>query len=165
MAKELNKFTLSAIAIIGLIAVVLVGMAITAGFSKELRTSTTILDVNTTVTASLEAANTSTVLSSFPFIQSMSVCSNSSGGDILFAANYTVGEGNADGGTITLKQSAKSWEGNGLNCSSMVYLADSTGQIAADKFTTGLGIFGTFSVIIILAIVGKAIISLFKRKD
>ncbi len=165
MATELNKFMLSAIAIIVLIAVVLIGMAVTAAFSKELRTSTTISDVNTTVTASLEAANTSTVLSGFPFIQSMSICSNSSNGIILPAANYTVNEGGASGGTITLKQVSASWEGYGLNCSSMVYLADSGGQAVADKFTTGLGIFGTFSVIIILAIVGKAIISLFKRKD
>ena len=35
----------------------------------------------------------------------------------------------------------------------------------ADKFITGLAIFGTFSTIIILAIIGKAIIGLFKRVD
>ena len=33
----------------------------------------------------------------------------------------------------------------------------------ADKFITGLAIFGTFSTIIILAIIGKAIIGLFKK--
>ena len=35
----------------------------------------------------------------------------------------------------------------------------------ADKFITGLAIFGTFSTIIILAIIGKAIIGLFKGVD
>jgi len=35
----------------------------------------------------------------------------------------------------------------------------------ADRFITGLAIFGTFSTIIILAIIGKAIIGLFKRTD
>ncbi len=35
----------------------------------------------------------------------------------------------------------------------------------ATKFITGLAIFGTFSTIIILAIIGKAIIGLFKRVD
>ncbi len=35
----------------------------------------------------------------------------------------------------------------------------------ATKFITGLAIFGTFSTIIILAIIGKAIIGLFKRSD
>ncbi|KKN62134.1 hypothetical protein LCGC14_0515100 [marine sediment metagenome] len=35
----------------------------------------------------------------------------------------------------------------------------------ATKFITGLAIFGTFSTIIILAIIGKAIIGLFKRTD
>ena len=35
----------------------------------------------------------------------------------------------------------------------------------ADKFITGLAIFGTFSTIIILAIIGKAIIGLFKKSE
>ncbi len=35
----------------------------------------------------------------------------------------------------------------------------------ATKFITGLAIFGTFSTIIILAIIGKVIIGLFKRAD
>ena len=35
----------------------------------------------------------------------------------------------------------------------------------ADNFITGLAIFGTFSTIIILAIIGKAIIGLFKGLD
>ena len=35
----------------------------------------------------------------------------------------------------------------------------------ATKFITGLAIFGTFSTIIILAIIGKVIIGLFKRSD
>ena len=35
----------------------------------------------------------------------------------------------------------------------------------ATKFITGLAIFGTFSTIIILAIIGKAIIGLFKRTE
>ena len=35
----------------------------------------------------------------------------------------------------------------------------------ATKFITGLAIFGTFSTIIILAIIGKTIIGLFKRVD
>ncbi len=35
----------------------------------------------------------------------------------------------------------------------------------ADKFITGLAIFGTFSTIIILAIIGKVIIGLFKKVD
>ncbi len=165
MAKELNKFVLSAIAIIGLTVIVLVGMAIAANYSKVLRTTTTISGINTTVTASLEANGTQTVLNDFPFIQEMSGCSNSSGGDFLEATNYTVSEGDADGGLIILDDSATLWEGTGLNCSSLQYLANSDGQASADKFKDGLGTFGTFAVILILAIVGKAIIGLFRRKD
>ncbi len=165
MAKELNKFVLSAIAIIGLTVVILVGMAVSANYSKVLRTSTTISGVNTTVTDSLEANGTATILSSHPFVQSISVCSNSSDGNALPTANFSLGEGDKNGGTIELLATSSAWEGFGLNCSELVYLADSDGQSAADKFTTGLGTFGTFAVIIILAIIGKAIVGLFKRKD
>jgi len=165
MAKELNNFVLSAIAIIGLTVIVLTGMAVSANYSKVLRTTTTITGVNTTVTDSLEANGTATIMSDYPFVQSMSICSNSSDGTFLPAANYTVSEGDKNGGIITLEDGSSTWEGTGLNCSELVYLANSAGQSAADKFTTGLGAFGTFAVIIILAIVGKAIIGLFKRKE
>ena len=167
MAKELNKFMLSAIAIIGLTVIVLVGIAISTAFSKELRTTTTITNINTTVTTSLSAANSTTTLTGFPFVQSLSGCMNATAesSQLLPNANFTLSEGVASGGTITLLQPSASWEGTALNCSDIEYLADSSGQASADKFSTGLGIFGTFSVIIILALVGKAIISLFRKKD
>ena len=167
MVKELNKFILSAIAIIGLTVIVLVGMAVSIQFSRVLRTTTTLIGINTTVTTSLEPENVPTVLSGLPFLQELSGCSNSTSGTVLPAANFTIAEGDANGGTITLTEDGanNSWGGVSLNCSSIQYLADSDGQAAADKFTTGLGTFGTFAVILILAIVGKAIIGLFKRKD
>ena len=167
MAKELNKFMLSAIAIIGLIVIVLVGIAITTAFSKELRIPTIFNDTASITVDTLSAPNTSNAVGStgeFPFLQELTGCLNQSS-NALSTTYYTVGEGNKDGGTLTLNQNGIDFTGSTLNCSSVDYLANSDGQIAADKFSTGLGIFGTFSVIIILAIVGKAIISLFRKKD
>ncbi len=161
MGKELNGFLLSAILIVSLAAIVLTGMAVTQGFSLALRKTITTGD-NVTVVASLEASNVSNRISAYPFIQSMSGCSNASDGTVLPTANYTVGEGDKTGGTIAVRSD---WAGTALNCSSIVNLADTNAQASADKFTTGLAIFGTFSVILILAIVGKAIIGLFRKKD
>ena len=171
MATELNKFTLSAITIIGLTVIVLIGIAITASFSKELRTPTTINASNVVAVASLAAPNTSnTLVTTYPFLQELTLCGNisnlsSAEGGLLLTTYYSISEGDKDGGTITLNQDGLVWEGVSINCSNIGYLANSDGQSAADKFSTGLGAFGTFAVIIILAIVGKAIISLFKKKD
>ena len=169
MAKELNKFALSAIAIIALTVIVLVGIAISTAFSKELRTPTTTNASDVVAVASLAAPNTSnTLVTTYPFLQELTLCGNStelSTSNLLSTSYYTISEGDKDGGTITLNQDGLAWEGESINCSNIEYLANSDGQAAADKFTTGLATFGTFTVIIILAIVGKAIIGLFGKKD
>ena len=41
----------------------------------------------------------------------------------------------------------------------------STGNDSADKFIAGLAIFGTFMAVIVLAIVGKIIIGLFRKSS
>ncbi|KKN62135.1 hypothetical protein LCGC14_0515110 [marine sediment metagenome] len=171
MAKELNKFTVSAILIITLIIIVLVGMAISANYSKVLRKQTALNVSSLGIITSLAAPNTSNAVGSagtYPFLKGLTLCGNSTelnASNLLPTNFYTVDEGNVEGGTITLNQDGVAWEGVGLNCSNLVYLADSDGQAAADTFTTGLAIFGTFSTIIILTLIGKAIISLFKRSD
>ncbi len=168
MAKELNKFILSAIAIVGLTVIVLVGIAVSSNFSKVLRTQTTInasLDatlVTLVINSSVAVGSTGT----YPFLQSLTDCVN--GTDTRGALSesfYTLSEGDKNGGLITLIQAGVEWDGIDINCSSLGYLANSDGQSAADKFSTGLGVFGTFTVILVLAIVGKAIIGLFRKKD
>ncbi len=170
MVKELNKFMLSAISIISLTAIVLIGIAISTAFSKELRTTTTI---NASLDAELATLliNTSVAVGTsgtYPFLQELTGCVNSTVDlNELSTTLYTIGEGNTGGGTIFLNQDGfvAGWNGTEINCSNLNYLANSGGQAVADKFSDGLGIFGTFAVIIILAIVGKAIISLFRKKD
>ncbi len=169
MAEELKKFGLSAIAIISLTVIVLIGIAISTAFSKELRMPTTVNTTDTTTTSLLTLTSNISVsvgsTGTYPFLQGLTGCENSTR-DVLPTASYTIAEGNKDGGTIFfLNTDANNWNNTAINCTSLEYLANSDGQSAADKFSTGLGAFGTFAVIIILAIVGQAIIALFKRKD
>ena len=127
MAKELNKFMLSAIAIIGLTVIVLVGIAISTAFSKELRTPTTTNASDIVAVASLAAPNTSnTLVTTYPFLQELTLCGNDTAlgtGNLLPTSYYSVGEGDKDGGTITLNQDGLAWEGESINCSNLEYLA------------------------------------------
>ena len=173
MVKELNKFILSAIAIIGLTVIVLVGIAVTTNYSKVLRTDT-LVNKNDTLLATLvvnQSIRIGATAGDFPFLQSLSGCINSTGAagaeNELSASDFTIEEGNKDGGfiAITGTKGGDFWNNTAINCTSVGYLAGTGGQIAADKFSTGLGVFGTFAVILILAIIGKAIIGLFKKID
>ncbi len=177
MPKELNKFVIGGIAIIILAIIVLVGTAVVSNFSKVLRTDTTVNASSTAVVTTLAAPNSSNLIGTagtYPFLQSLTLCGNttnitnpSSSNQTFFLDEsfYSITEGTTDGGYITLNQDGLVWAGATLNCSSVGYLADSNAQGVADNFSTGLAVFGTFAVIIVLAIVGKAIIALFRKND
>ncbi len=161
----------AAVALILLAIVTLVGIAITREYSVVLRSSTTVNASDEILVASLNAPNTSNSVGStgtYPFLQTLTGCANST---TSFALNplptsfYSIGEGDSDGGSITLNQDGIKWTGLGINCSSLTYLAGTTAQISADTFIVALSIFGTFASVIVLALVGKAIINLFKKKD
>lgn len=169
MGNVLNKLSLSAIILVALTITVLVGIALTESYSKVLRTTTTFNASDTTVVASLAAPNSSNEVGStgtYPFLQELTGCVNgTNASDALSVDFYSIGEGSADGGVITLNQDGLAWEGDAINCTTLEYLADSDAQDSADKFTLGLAIFGTFAGILVLAIVGKAIVGLFKKKE
>ena len=172
MAKEINKFVISAIAIVILTAIVLVGISVSTTFSKVLRLETPTNASTSVAVATLAAPNTSNEVGSsgtWPFLQSLTLCGNgtdrNSTHNLLSESFYSISEGTTTGGTITLNQDGLDWAGESINCSGLTYLADTDAQAVADKFSTGLATFGTFTVILVLAIVGKAIIGLFKKKD
>ena len=167
MVKELNKFLLSAIAIIGLAIIVLIGIAVSTTFSKVLRSETTVNGSSTEMSLEINSSVAVGASGVFPFLQTLSGCVNASnnGTTALSDSFFVIGEGNADGGSMTLNQDGLAWDSTGVNCTTLGYLASTSGQVAADRFTTGLGTFGVFAVILVLAIVGKAIIRTFKRKD
>lgn len=157
---QMAKF---AIAVITIAAIVLAGMAITAQYSQVLRTPTTANESDTNTVASLAAVNTSQTLTSYPFLQDLDDCVNSTNASlpITKTTDYTFKAGSASGGTMALTDTGSDWVGSAINCSTISYLADSTAQGFADSFTSGLAIFGTFIAIIVLSLVGKVIVSIF----
>lgn len=154
----------SAIAVVVLAVIVIMSIAVLEGFSEELRDDAT--GTNVEVIATLAAVNVSAdIISTFPFAQTITSCVNSTGSDVA-AVNYTfvVGDIPRSGvGTVTLVDGSDGGLiGDSLNCT-ITYKADTTEQAAADDFVTGLGVFGTFIGIIVLAIVAIIVIGIFVR--
>ena len=166
MAKNpFENMIVQAALVIALTAIVLTGLAFTGAFSKELRTETTpVADVTSTALFNGTPVRIGTS-GQYPFLQGAVSCHNTTNSTepLLPAANYTVLEGTVLGGFITLKGSSPGWNNTQTNCT-ITYLADSASQGHADKFTTGLAIFATFLAIMVLSLVGKAIVDIFKRK-
>lgn len=163
MAKELKYMGYVATVVLALAAIVLVALAITGEYGVQLRTETdtTIADFNLTATTTSVGTT-----GQYPYLQALTGCYNSSNSSLTLATTlYTVNEGNTDGGSVTLDASASNWINETINCSTLTYLADSSGSNSADKFVTGLGIFGAFTSVIVLAMVGLLIIKIFKKDD
>jgi len=161
---DLKNMLPSAVAVITLAAIVLIGLAVIGGFEETLRDSTDA--DNVTVVTTLAAVNTSAnILTTYPWAQTLSYCVNGTGEPIT-AANYTFVQGDyARGGvgTVTLLDGGAEFVGSGLNCT-INYLADTGESDAAELFQTGLTVFATFMAVMVLAIIGMIIIKLFKRK-
>ena len=153
---------IAAVAVLVVAAIVLTSLAIVGQYSKVLRTNTAVDNVSTTL---LNGTNVRVgSANQYPFLQTSTSCVNSSNAALsLTADKYTVIEGGTGGGFMKLDATETTWNGTAVNCS-ITYLADSTAQGTADLFTTGLRYFGTFIGIVVLALIGVAIISLFKKK-
>lgn len=160
--NPLNLLKIAGILLVGLTAVILMGLAVTEGFSKELRTSTTNADFNLT----FGQVNVTTTYSNLPYIQTMATCTNATNASAILTnnVNYTFQEGNGDGGKITLLDPGSTYNGTAVNCS-VTYLAASTGSGVGDNFISGLAIFGSFIGVVILAIIGMVIIGIFRKAN
>ena len=162
---DIISMSKSAIAVIALAAMVLIGIAVITGFEESLRDSTSV--DNATVVATLGAANTSSSISTtYPWAQSISLCVNGTG-TALTTVNYTFYPGvagNVGIGYVVLDDDGVEAVGSPLNCS-ITYLADTDESNAAELFIVGMTVFATFAAVIVLAIVGMIVISLFKKKD
>ena len=161
---EIKGLLKPAIAIAAVAVIVLMFGAILTTFSKDLRV------LNSTVNVSIVVPeNTSLLIGSagdYPFLQSITYCKADNATRNAFnAANYSVTEGNTAGGymnTIDETVSPTLWENVTVNCS-ISWLHGTATQGAADKFSVGLTVFATFMAVIVLAIVGRVVIALFKK--
>lgn len=143
---------------IGLIAtIVLMSIAVTIGFDKAMRTSTTSAVNGITAPTGI---NQSVTLTSYPYISTLTGCVNASDGTTIAVGNYSVIEGTRTGGRLKLLDNT--WANETWNCSALTYLPASTGSGSVNSFITGLAIFGLFAGILALGVIGKAIINLLK---
>jgi len=158
--ENLKNYALITI-ILGMI--VIMGMAVLSGFSYSVRDST-ITAVNSTTLAANGTATDIGTTGQYPFLQGVTGCVNASNGSTALSTTYyTVQEGDADGGSITLANAGSLWTGEDVNCTTVTYLADTDAQATADTFFSGISIFGTFIGVIVLALIGKIIMGLFKK--
>ena len=159
---------------IGAVAVIIVGMITLMGIifvdavGKGLRSSTTDnRSSSTDVTALLVNQSVDVGTSGqFPFLQSLTGCVNATGDEALLTTYYTISEGpvTGTGGSIRLNDLGftNGWNGTGVNCSSIGYLAATSSSNAANLFVVGLGFFGIFISLIVIGIIGKELIGMFR---
>ena len=158
---NMKNLSIGIVAMVALAAIVLSGIAIVEEYSYQLRRNTAstqdeiTLDEGTPVLVGTSGT--------FPYLQTLTSCVNSTGGDALSSTLYTVTEGDENGGFVTLASGNTDWNQTDVNCS-LTYLADTDAQAGADNFTTGLAIFATFSAIVALSLVGKVIIGMFRKE-
>ena len=162
----LNKLPKNGKDLITLALVVMLSLMIIGSFSKTLRTETTIELTEFT----LPAENSTGILTGYDYVQDLSGCFNSTNATstLTKGTDYTITEydvNNGNQGKITLLYAAKNYAAKDINCTTLTYLADTDNQARADNFTTGLGTFADFSVVLILAIVGLVIFALMKKNN
>ena len=154
---EINKLKAAAIILFVVSAIVLIGMALVDGISDSVRDSTT-------TTRNITLANGTAVTLTDTWVTAITNLTNASNTSILIGAgNYTATTSTKGvAGSVTLT-TADPWDGSSATVT-YTYNAASTSSSAADTFSAGLAVFATFMAIIALALVGKEIIGLFRKK-
>ena len=146
---DMKKLIPGAIALVVLAAITLMGMAVVEGFSEEFRDDSGTANM----TMTLGAVNVSTRIGTseqYPYVETVTDCTNDTLD--LGSGNFTFDEADSvvDGGYLTLLDSGVGWVGDQVNCTG-TYKQDSTLQGHADKFGTGLAIFGSFMAVLVIA--------------
>ena len=156
----MSKMMIGAVAVIALAVVVLMGLAVVGEYSILFRTNTVVS--NSTITPLNDTGVRFGTSGQYPFLQTLPSCFNASNHTefLTVSTDYFIAEGDSTGGVFVLTNGQ--YNNTAINCTG-TYLADSTLQGQADTFSTGLAIFGTFMAVIVLAIVGKLIIGLFRK--
>jgi len=161
MVKEMNKtfniMIVSALLLISMAAIVLIGGSVISGYSKVLRVETTASDENVTL------VNATAVALTHEWVQSIESVAVNNTFLLTKDTNYTeVNIDTAVTGKITLIDLSGAYGTNSWTLVNYTYLADSTAQGFADDFNTGLAIFAAFVGVIAIAIVGKSIVDMYK---
>jgi hypothetical protein len=154
--KRLKQLGGYAIGILVLAVIILVGSAILSGVSYSVRDAVTVNPASVT----LGIAGTAAPITGYPYVTSMTGCVNLSG-VFIGETNYSYTTNHATD-YVTLLAAGGKFNGTSVNCS-ITYEKATVASNGADTFVTGLITFGTFISLIVLALVGKTIIKLFKE--
>jgi len=159
---ELTDFGKAAMVLIALAAIILSGIAIVQQYRDTLKVDTTTINETLTISSQTGSLTYDEVtLSSFILV-------NASAADqtiiTLISGNVSTDPNVnlTESGTVTLVGSKAGYE-DGSYKATYTYAADTDGSNAATNFVTGLGIFGAFIGVMVISLVGKAIILLFRK--
>lgn len=166
---DLKTLGTLAIGVVMLSIIVVVGIIVLDKFNYQLRlvTSANVKDIT------LSTSNVGVLVGSsgtYPYLQTATNCVNASNSAIMFNTSYyTVQEGSSSGGYILLRNitsgspvNSSYWENSNINCT-ITYRASTTESNSTAAFSTGLVTFATFLGLIILAAIGKIIITMFRK--
>ncbi len=154
--------------VVGLAVSVIIGITILGQMSEVTRVDTT---VNRSTSSDVIAATNTSVRfgtsGQFPFLTDLTGCINATNTSLGLTkdTHYTIRRGSSTGGFFYLTQTGAdlgSFNGVGINCSVVRYQANSAAQGAADLFILGLIIFGSFIGVIVVAVIGKILLEMFK---
>jgi len=164
MEYDLKKLGITVMVMLAVAGIVLIAQAVTNQYGYQLRTETDTTIGNLNLTALTTSVGTT---GQYPYLQDLSGCYNSSNSsDTITSTGWTINEGDGNGGSVTLDASTyATWANETINCSTLTYLADSSGSDVSETFVSGLGIFAAFLSVVALAILGKAVVQIFSSKD
>jgi len=150
--KNLNNLSGAAIGLIALAAIILAGIAVVGEYEDYLKSDTAVVNESTTISSGAATlANDEITLSTF-LIQN-------STGSIFINGNVST----SPTVNLTTGGSLTSSLVDGTYKSSYTYAADTDASGVAQNFSTGLAIFGAFVGVLAISLIGKVVISLFKK--
>lgn len=161
-SKTLKYMAMSCVAILVLGIIALVGNAIMDRWQYTVRDSTTVTKTG------LVLLNNTNVATGYSYLQTINSCFNASNSsDLVPAAKMTAVEGDRTTSYILLDatdDAAKFDNYTSVNCS-LTYLASNDQSDVAILFESGLAYFAIFCGLLVLAVVGKIVIGVLKKKD
>lgn len=157
---EFDNIKQYAIIVGGVAILVLTLLAVVDGYGLIVRDNTAV-DVDEITVGNVNATTTIGAIGTYPYIQTITDCVNSTDGTAVLESYYKVYPGSDTvAGGFTLLDAGAAFDGDDINCS-LTYLAATEGSRAADSFQSGLKIFATFMTIIVLSLVGRFIIRIY----
>jgi hypothetical protein len=146
-----------ALLLVSLAVIVLTGIAVCEIYGDTLKTSTLVSDE--TLSSVLVGVPESLTYDEIDTTKAFTLYNASDSSDTLTEdTHYSV---SYDAGQVTLLAAGVAWNNTDLNAT-YYYLADTTASGAADNFKTGLAYFAMFVGLLVVALVGKAVIALFR---